>query len=62
MPDTFDTDPDILPPLTKAIRATWPGATGATAAVGAVPNTRAIRAILDAVHSLENRVIDLETP
>ncbi|SDC25917.1 hypothetical protein SAMN04488581_0402 [Mycolicibacterium neoaurum] len=59
---TYDLDPNTLPPLTKAIRDTWPAGTPVTAAVDTVPTVQAISAILDAVHALETRVIALETP
>ncbi|WP_280314455.1 hypothetical protein [Nocardia wallacei] len=65
MPDTFDTttaataDTD-LPPLTAAIRKTWRDSTGRLPATDAVPHTAAMRALFDAIHALELRVIDLE--
>lgn len=60
MPNTFDLDPDTLPPVTKAIRQTWiqPGPNQPSAPY---PSPQALSAILDAVHNLELRVIDLET-
>jgi hypothetical protein len=67
MSDTYDTgtaDADSLPPLTKAIRLAWNPAFGtptlAEAGLEPVPNVAAMRAILDAVHDLENRVTALE--
>lgn len=65
MPDTFDSDPNSLPTVTKALRQCWlnvpPNPYGNPANIDAVPATFSMRAVLDAVHALELRVIDLET-
>lgn len=54
--DTFDTDPATLPPLTAAIvqAARW-----ARTVDQPVLTEAAARALIDAVHSLEQRVIAL---
>lgn len=61
MAETFDTDPDTLPPITKAFRQSWithnPGAP-----LDTVATTFSMRAALDAIHALEQRIIALETP
>lgn len=69
MSDTYDTgteDIDSLPPVTKALRLTWNPRLGRANAVQAglepVANPVAMRAVLDAVHALENRIAALETP
>jgi hypothetical protein len=49
-----------LPPLTAAIRASWPDATRASAQVGTVASAEAMRAFLNAVYGLELRVLALE--
>ena len=58
MPDTFDSDPNTLPTVTKALRQAW-----ATAAPGghidAVATTFSMRAVLDAVHALEECITAL---
>lgn len=58
MPDTFDSDPNTLPTVTKALRQAW-----TTAAPGghidAVATTFSMRAALDAIRALEDRVIAL---
>jgi hypothetical protein len=59
-PDTFDSDPNTLPPLTKAIRDTWRPATAFSAGLDAPPTRATMRAILDAVYALETRVTALE--
>jgi len=58
---TFEQNPATLPPLTRAIRDAWtqPGPNQPSAPY---PNSRAFNAILDAVHDLETRVTQLETP
>jgi hypothetical protein len=61
MPDTFDSDPNTLPPVTKALRQVWtdyPDRGGGFATNG----TFAMRGILDAVRALEDRIAALETP
>ncbi|ORB84674.1 hypothetical protein B1987_13695 [Mycobacterium kansasii] len=62
MPDTFDSDPESLPPVTAALRQCWiannPGTIGAQ--LDAVPAPFSMRAVLDAVHALELRVAALE--
>ena len=60
---TFDQDRDTLPPLTKAISDTY----GEPSRFAGRPfhpvfTTTAFSAMLDAIHALENRVIQLETP
>ncbi|MCW2652681.1 MAG: hypothetical protein JWR32_3657 [Mycobacterium sp.] len=55
MADTFDSDPNTLPPLTKAIRQCWPMATATGAQIQ--PGEISLRAFLDAVHGIENRLI-----
>lgn len=62
-PDTYDADPDILPPVTKSLRQCWPdkfSPLGNKAYVEPVPDSLAMRGILDAVHALELRVAELE--
>jgi hypothetical protein len=57
--DTFDSDPDSLPPVTKQLRQCWidhaPGGR-----IDAIASTFSMRAVLDAVHSLELAVIALQ--
>ncbi|OBJ49539.1 hypothetical protein [Mycobacterium sp. 1423905.2] len=63
-PDTFDSsrvDSSGLPPLTAAIRDTWLRETGFSGAIYPVPLETTMRRILDAIHSLETRVIALES-
>lgn len=66
MPDTYSSTSAAnadaqLPPLTAAIRKAWIDGDGiAQAAVQPIANDAAMRGILDAIHSLENRVIALE--
>lgn len=59
MSDTFDSDIDSLPPVTKALRQCWvdqsPGGR-----IDAVASTFSMRAVLDAVHALEDRIVALE--
>lgn len=62
MPDTWDTgrsDPDSLPPLTKAIVEANPR-TGFGGLIGPTASDKALRAMLDAFRSLEDRVTALE--
>lgn len=65
MADTFDTDPNTLPPITKAFRQSWithnPGGS-LGAPLDAVATTFSMRAALDAIYALEQRVIALQTP
>jgi hypothetical protein len=60
MPDTYEQDPNSLPPLTKAIRESWPDATPTSAAVQPGLHGSPERKMLDAIRSLEDRVIALE--
>ncbi|MGW3542043.1 hypothetical protein ACWDNI_16070 [Nocardia niigatensis] len=65
MSDTFSSTTaanadTTLPPLTAALRKVWQDAGPFTAAVQAVAFPPAMRAILDAVNSLERRVLTLE--
>ena len=60
MADTFDLDPDTLPPLTKAIRNTWAQPTAFSAGLDAPPTRETMRALLDAIYGLETRVAALE--
>lgn len=60
MADTFDLDPETLPPLTKALRLTWRLPTAFSAGLDAPPTRETMRAILDAVYALETRVATLE--
>jgi len=59
MADTFDSDPNSLPPVTKALRECWinqaPGGQ-----IDAVAAPFSMRATLDAVHALETRIATLE--
>ncbi|AXK85816.1 hypothetical protein [Nocardia farcinica] len=62
MPDTFNSSTKAnadatLPPLTASLRKLWSDATPYGARVDPGP---AWRALLDVVHDLEQRVIDLE--
>jgi hypothetical protein len=57
--DTFDSDPNTLPPLTKAICEAWP-TTMYGGSAGPIASDKALRAMLDAFHDLEDRVIALE--
>jgi hypothetical protein len=57
--DTYDSDPNSLPPLTKAIRQSWPGPTPTSAGTAAIASNPAMRAYLDAIHALELRLIAL---
>lgn len=63
-PDTFDSDIDSLPPITKALRECWlsrtPNLFGYGAQIDAVAAPFSMRAVLDAVHALEERVAALE--
>ncbi|OBH24702.1 MULTISPECIES: hypothetical protein [unclassified Mycobacterium] len=61
MADTFDLDPNTLPPLTKAIRETWRPATAFSAGLDAPPTRETMRAILDAVYVLETRLTAVES-
>lgn len=56
MLDTFDADPNTLPPLNRTVVAASRFAT----TTGPVASERALRALLDGVHNLEQRVITLE--
>jgi hypothetical protein len=60
--DTFDSDPNSLPTVTKALREAWitksPGGIGAPLDAVAAPFS--MRAVLDAIHALENRIVTLE--
>ncbi|WCS20128.1 hypothetical protein MML61_10125 [Mycobacterium marinum] len=64
MPDSFDSDPESLPPVTKALRQCWLNRPnnpfGNAPDLDAVPATWSMRAVLDAVHALELRVAALE--
>lgn len=63
MSDTFDTDPQELPPITKALRECWSDKIspfGQPVTPEPIPSTAALRGILDAVHTLELRVLALE--
>lgn len=60
MSDTFDLDPETLPPLTKALRLTWALPIASGAGVDAPATRASMHAILDAVYSLETRVTTLE--
>jgi hypothetical protein len=63
MADTFDSDPNSLPPVTKALRQCWLGrsshAFGIPSEIDAVATTFSMRAVLDAVHALELRIAAL---
>lgn len=62
MTDTWDqgrSDPDSLPPLTKAIVEANPH-TGFGALIGPTAGDKPLRAMLDAIRSLEDRIIALE--
>jgi hypothetical protein len=56
---TFDQDPATLPPLTRAICESWP-TTMMGNSVEPIASDKALRAMLDAFHDLEDRVIALE--
>jgi hypothetical protein len=57
MPDTFDTvDPSTLPPLTRAVVLAAP-TTMFGGRVGPVASDKVLRALLDAVHAIEQRLI-----
>lgn len=65
MPDTFDSSTVAnasakLPPLTAALRKTWDDAGPVTSRLDAVAYPPAMRKVLDAVNSLEKRVLALE--
>jgi hypothetical protein len=64
MPDTFDSDPNSLPTVTKALREAWinvpPNPFGGAVNIDAVAAPFSMRAVLDAVHALELRVVTLE--
>jgi hypothetical protein len=64
MTDTFDSDIDSLPPVTKAFRECWVGRTpnpfGYGNQLDAVATTFSMRACLDAIHALEDRIATLE--
>ncbi|WP_205874440.1 hypothetical protein [Mycobacterium camsae] len=63
MPDAFDTPLDQLPPITRALRESWPAKTtplGNTAATEPVPTSHSMRALLTAVHQLEIRLAAIE--
>lgn len=60
MPDTFDTDPGELGPVTAALRACWDQPAGLGAHLDAVATTFSMRAVLDAIHALEDRIAALE--
>ncbi|QOF30197.1 hypothetical protein [Mycobacteroides abscessus] len=60
MADTFDADPETLPPVTKAFRLAWVKANPGN--WGPITPSYELRAALDAVHSLEQRIAALETP
>lgn len=57
--DTFDSDPDSLPPTTKTLRESWinqaPGGR-----IDAVASTFSMRAVLTAIRALEDRIATLE--
>ena len=65
MTDTFDSDPNTLPPITKALRECWldrpRNPFGNAPNIDAVPATWSMRAVLDAVHALETRITTIET-
>lgn len=62
--DTFDSDIESLPPVTKALRECWlnrtPNLFGYGAQIDAVAAPFSMRAMLDAVHALEDRIATLE--
>lgn len=65
MPNIFDTSTAAnadatLPPLTAALRKVWADAGPASARSDAVAHTEAMRKTLDAIDSLERRVLALE--
>ncbi|GAB1811120.1 hypothetical protein [Mycobacterium sp. MUNTM1] len=64
MADTFDnwtTDPASVSPLAAAICEGWPRATASGAAIQpGTPSERSMRAIVDAVETLNGRVAALE--
>ncbi|WP_322857764.1 hypothetical protein [Mycobacterium shigaense] len=64
MSDTFDSDPSLLPPVTKALREVWlnqpDNPFGNPPNFDAIPTTWSMRAVLDAVHTLETRIATLE--
>jgi hypothetical protein len=60
MPDTFDTPRVSLPPITAALRACWDQPAGFGAPIDAVAAPFSMRAVLDAVHALESRLISLD--
>jgi hypothetical protein len=66
VPDTFDSDIDSLPPVTKQFRECWlnrgPNPFGCSAGIDAVAAPLSMRAVLDAVKALEDRIAALETP
>jgi hypothetical protein len=59
MTDTFDTDPNSLPPLTKAICESWPTTMNGSP-IGPIAADKPLRKMLDAFRALEDRVIALE--
>lgn len=65
-PRTYDQDPNTLPPWTKGIIQANYVAAGLDGRVGPIPYVKSLNAMLeamlDAIHALENRVIDLEAP
>ncbi len=63
MSDTYDSwqqDPASVPALTAAIIDTFPK-TLAGNSIGPVASDRSLRAVLDAFHALEDRIIALES-
>ena len=63
MPDTFDSDVNSLPPVTKALRQCWHNNNptgGLGVQIDAVAAPFSMQAVPDAVHALEVRVAALE--
>jgi hypothetical protein len=65
VPDTFDSSTVAnasakLPPLTAALRKTWDDAGPSSARLEAIASVPQMRKVLDAVNSLEKRVLALE--
>jgi hypothetical protein len=59
MSDTWDTgvsNPSSLPPLTAAIIAAHPKTTTGNP-IGPCPSDKVLRALLDAIHAIEQRLI-----
>jgi hypothetical protein len=65
MPDTFDTDINSLPIVTKTLRQAWLAHGSAPYGYGgqidAVAAPFSMRAVLDAIHALELRIAALES-